>query len=49
LRACFDENREFWNATRLSMLGSLACIRLALWDEELKRLVPFRALNAARS
>jgi hypothetical protein len=31
------------------MLGSLACIRLALWDEELKRLVPFRALNAARS
>jgi acyl-lipid omega-6 desaturase (Delta-12 desaturase) len=49
LRACFDENREFWDATRLSMLGSLACIRLALWDEELKRLVPFRALNAARS
>ena len=41
LRACFEQNSEFWQAKRLTLLDSLRCPRLALWDEEYRRLVPF--------
>jgi omega-6 fatty acid desaturase (delta-12 desaturase) len=41
LRACFEQNAEFWHAKRLTLLDSLRCPRLALWDEERRRLVPF--------
>jgi acyl-lipid omega-6 desaturase (Delta-12 desaturase) len=42
LRECFDENPEFREARRLTLLDSLKCARLALWDEERRLLVPFR-------
>ena len=42
LRACFEENPEFRDARRLTLLGSLKCARLALWDEERQLLVSFR-------
>lgn len=42
LRACFNENPEFRDARRLTLLGSLRCGRLSLWDEERRLLVPFR-------
>jgi omega-6 fatty acid desaturase (delta-12 desaturase) len=42
LRACFEENPEFRNARRLTLLGSLKCARLSLWDEERQLLVSFR-------
>jgi acyl-lipid omega-6 desaturase (Delta-12 desaturase) len=42
LRECFDENPEFREAGRLTLLDSLKCARLSLWDEERQLLVPFR-------
>lgn len=42
LQQCYDENPEFQNVTRLSLRSSLHCIRLALWDEDRKKLIPFR-------
>jgi acyl-lipid omega-6 desaturase (Delta-12 desaturase) len=48
LQACYDENPEFRNVTKLTILSSLHCIRLALWDEERKELVSFRDLERPR-
>ena len=42
LRECFDQNPEFRDVRRLTLLGSLKCARFALWDEERQLLVPFR-------
>jgi omega-6 fatty acid desaturase (delta-12 desaturase) len=43
LRACFEQNPEFREAVkRVTLLDSLRCPRLALWDEEQHALVPFR-------
>jgi omega-6 fatty acid desaturase (delta-12 desaturase) len=42
LRDCFTQNPEFRNARRLTLLDSLKCLRLALWDEERRLLVSFR-------
>jgi omega-6 fatty acid desaturase (delta-12 desaturase) len=44
LRKCHVENPALQAAPRLTLLGSLKCARLALWDTELKKLVPFSAL-----
>lgn len=44
LRACFNENPEFQCAKRVTLWTSLKCVRLALWDEELSELVPFRQI-----
>lgn len=44
LRKCHVENPEFQTAPRLTLLGSLKCARLALWDTENRKLVPFSAL-----
>ena len=32
---------------RLTLLGSLRCVRLVLWDETQRRLVSFREARAA--
>jgi acyl-lipid omega-6 desaturase (Delta-12 desaturase) len=42
LRDCFIQNPEFHDARRLTLLDSLRCLRLSLWDEERQLLVPFR-------
>lgn len=47
LRQCFEANSLLANAKRLSLLDSLACPRLALWDEEARRLVPFSQVHRA--
>jgi omega-6 fatty acid desaturase (delta-12 desaturase) len=44
LRKCHVENPVFQTAPRLTLLGSLKCARLALWDTEHRKLVPFSAL-----
>jgi omega-6 fatty acid desaturase (delta-12 desaturase) len=47
LRECFHQNLELQDTNRFTLLRSLKCLRLALWDEERQLLVPFR--HAARS
>jgi len=47
LQRCLDENPELENAHRLTLLGSLRCARLSLWDEASRKLVGFRALKSA--
>jgi acyl-lipid omega-6 desaturase (Delta-12 desaturase) len=42
LRACFEQVRELQDAKRLTLTDSFKCLRLALWDEERRRLVSFR-------
>lgn len=42
LRDCFMENPELRQAKRLSLLSSIRCARLTLWDETSRRLVSFR-------
>ena len=46
LRECFEENSELQRVTHLSLIGSLACARLRLWDEDRRRMVGFRELRA---
>ena len=46
LRECHEANPAFHTAPRLTLRGSLKCARLALWDVERCKLVPFRALRA---
>ena len=41
LRECFDKSREFRDVRRLTLLDSLKCSRLSLWDEERQLLVSF--------
>ena len=47
LRTCFRENPELRRAKRLTLWTSLKSVRLALWDEEQRKLVSFR--EAARA
>lgn len=49
LRECHEANPAFHAAPRLTLRESLRCARLALWDPEHRRLVPFRAANGGRS
>jgi omega-6 fatty acid desaturase (delta-12 desaturase) len=46
LRQAMEENPELQHVTRLTLLGSLPCARLKLWDEQGKRLVGFRELRS---
>ncbi len=48
LRACFRENPELHRARRLTLWSSLKSVRLALWDEERRKLVSFREAARAR-
>ncbi|MGC9271826.1 fatty acid desaturase [Acidiphilium sp.] len=41
LRACHEANPVFQASPRLTFWSSLKCARLALWDTEMRRLVPF--------
>ena len=47
LRECFESSPELQRAPRLTLLSSLRCARLKLWDEERRRLVPFSSLRRA--
>lgn len=49
LRECFLANPPLWNAKRLTVRESFRCLRLTLWDEEQRRLVPFSALRGRRT
>jgi omega-6 fatty acid desaturase (delta-12 desaturase) len=45
LQACHDENPEFQQVSTLTLLGSLKCVSLRLWDEETQKLVSFAHLK----
>jgi acyl-lipid omega-6 desaturase (Delta-12 desaturase) len=47
LRRCMEENEELQQATRLTILGSLKCARLKLWDEDSRQMVGWSALRDA--
>lgn len=47
LRDCFLANPAFAQARRLTLRSSLRCARLALWDEDTRKLVSFRDLPGA--
>lgn len=47
LRECHEANPEFHAAPRLTLRESLRCARLALWDAERRKLVPFREARRA--
>jgi len=49
LRQCLRENPELQQVTRMTLLGSLKCASLKLWDEERKELVGFRQLGSIRA
>jgi omega-6 fatty acid desaturase (delta-12 desaturase) len=46
LRKCFESDPRLQAAPRLTLLGSLECARLKLWDEERGRMVRFPASQA---
>jgi omega-6 fatty acid desaturase (delta-12 desaturase) len=43
LQECFDENPEMHRANRMTLLNSLKCIPLRLWDEDQQQMVGFSA------
>jgi len=47
LRECFESSALLQRAPRLRFWESFRCARLKLWDEELRRLVPFRGRESA--
>ncbi|HEY3916491.1 MAG TPA: fatty acid desaturase [Stellaceae bacterium] len=47
LRACFDDNPEFQRAKRVTLWASVKSLRLALWDENRRKLVSFRQAGTA--
>jgi len=49
LRNCFNQNPEFRSARRLTLLDSLTCLRLSLWDEDQQLLVSFHSVRSRRS
>jgi omega-6 fatty acid desaturase (delta-12 desaturase) len=48
LREPLRDFPELSKVGRLTLLQSLACVKLTLWDEEGQRLISFRALRARR-
>jgi len=49
LQECLDSIPELKHAAGISLLGSLKCAKLALWDEDRGKLVGFRQLAQAPS
>ncbi len=49
LQACFEQNPELRCAKRLTLWASIRSVRLALWDEEQRKLVSFRQAALARA
>ena len=47
LQQCHDENPMFHRATVVTLRRSLSALRLALWDEDAGRLVPFDRVRHA--
>ncbi len=47
LSQALRDHPELRDVSRLTLLESLGCVRLALWDEERRRLVPFRDARKA--
>lgn len=45
LQECLDANPELRQVRRVTLVESLGCARLALWNEETERLVRFRDLG----
>ena len=45
LRECLDDISELREVSRITLRESLKCARLALWDENASKLVPFRNLR----
>lgn len=45
LRTCLEENVEFQRAPEMTLLQTLACAQLKLWDEDGQRMVRFAAAN----
>lgn len=43
LQACFESSPRLQQAHRLTLMSSLQCASLGLWDEEQRKLVPFSA------
>jgi omega-6 fatty acid desaturase (delta-12 desaturase) len=48
LGACLAEIPALKAVNRIGLRDSLACLRLALWDEATQRLISFRTLRQAR-
>ncbi len=46
LQACHDDNPEFQQVSTISLLGSLKCVSLRLWDEQTQKLVSFAHLKS---
>jgi omega-6 fatty acid desaturase (delta-12 desaturase) len=46
LQRCHDENEMFHDVTVLTVASAIKTMRLKVWDEEAKRLVPIRELEA---
>lgn len=47
LQECLDASPQLKGMSRLTILESLKCVRLALWDEDGRKLVSFRQAAAA--
>jgi len=47
LRECLGDIAELREIGRITMRDSVRCLRLALWDERGKRLVPFSAIRGS--
>lgn len=47
LQECLRASPELQRISRLTLVDSLKCVRLALWDEEQHRMVGFRSLKTA--
>jgi omega-6 fatty acid desaturase (delta-12 desaturase) len=45
LREILADHPQLCDVGRLTLRQSLTCFRLSLWDEDARRLVPFRALR----
>jgi omega-6 fatty acid desaturase (delta-12 desaturase) len=48
LQRCYDSHPELRQVTQLTLVESIKTLRLTLWDEEQRRLVGFRELDAIR-
>jgi acyl-lipid omega-6 desaturase (Delta-12 desaturase) len=46
LQACLDASPELQSLNRLTLMESLTCARLALWDDANRRLIGFREFRA---
>jgi len=47
LQDCLDSSAELQSINRLTLLESLKCTRLKLWDEEARRMIGFNELPAS--